>query len=512
MLQLLQVRRADLDGPAAVPREPCADHARAHVDYPAAILVLRIVVRRDRVALFGLRKEEGGGDGERLLRIEFRGFGNRDAVLLLIAGGFHEIQRRMIGYVRFRQFQVRAGFRQRRQVGVEDLRLVFQRRLGHHHGAAVQPLRKGRRGSLGRLRHGGPDLRQPCGRFRPRRAVFRFGHHHHGGGIRRVIVHHALRGVAEERTERIEILLCDRVEFVIVTRRAAYGQAHECRADGLRAIFGIDFGVLVFDDARLVGAHAAADEARGNALVERRAGQQIARELFGGEAVIRNVAVVSLDHPVAIRPDLPIIIDVDTMRVAVPRHVQPVTRALLAIVRRGEIAIHHVFIGRGRLVFQIQIQFGGRGRQTGQIERHAANQSPPVGGRGGFQALRFQFGQNKTVNWTSHPRRVPHRRRRHGNGRLVDPLFFPLRAFLNPGLQLRHLGGRQAFVRRLRRHAPGRVCGADALEQQTFGRFAGYDHGAVRAGLEGRILPVQAQTGHAGSGIGPVALEAVVGE
>ena len=94
-----------------------------------------------------------------------------------------------------------------------------------------------------------------------------------------------------------------------------------------------------------VGRDVAAMEAGGDLLVERRIGQQVAGQLLDGELVERQIAVEGLDHPVAIGPDLAVVVDVDAVRVAVAGRVQPVARAMLAVMRRGEIAVDHVFVG-----------------------------------------------------------------------------------------------------------------------------------------------------------------------
>ena len=93
-----------------------------------------------------------------------------------------------------------------------------------------------------------------------------------------------------------------------------------------------------------VRGHVAALEAGGDALVERGFGQQIAGQLFDGELVERQIAVEGRDHPVAIRPDLAVIVDVDAVRVAVARGVQPVAGAVFAVMRRGQVAIHHALV------------------------------------------------------------------------------------------------------------------------------------------------------------------------
>ena len=91
-------------------------------------------------------------------------------------------------------------------------------------------------------------------------------------------------------------------------------------------------------------------------------------------------------------------------------------------------------------------------------------------------------------------------------------MFLPGRALVDPELQFGDLGGGEGFVRSLGRHAARGSGGGDALVEEAVGGLAGDDGGAVFAELEGGFLVVEAEVGHAGVGVGAVALEAVVGE
>ena len=69
---------------------------------------------------------------------------------------------------------------------------------------------------------------------------------------------------------------------------------------------------------------------------ERGIGQQVAGELLDCEPVERHVAVEGVDHPIAIRPHLAVIVDVEAVRVGVARGVEPVAGAMLALMLRRE--------------------------------------------------------------------------------------------------------------------------------------------------------------------------------
>ena len=74
-------------------------------------------------------------------------------------------------------------------------------------------------------------------------------------------------------------------------------------------------------------------EPRGDALIERRIRQQIARKLFDDELIERHVAVEGFDHPVAPAPHFPIPIHLVTVRVGIARCIQPAERHSLRIPR-----------------------------------------------------------------------------------------------------------------------------------------------------------------------------------
>ncbi len=110
---------------------------------------------------------------------------------------------------------------------------------------------------------------------------------------------------------------------------------------------------------------------RRHLLVLRRILQQVARDLLDGELVERHVLVERLDHPVAIRPHLAVIIEMQTMRVSIPRRIQPVTRPMLPISGRFQQPLHQFQISVLGFVLHETLHLGWRRRQTGQIERHA---------------------------------------------------------------------------------------------------------------------------------------------
>ena len=98
-----------------------------------------------------------------------------------------------------------------------------------------------------------------------------------------------------------------------------------------------------------------------------------------GEAVKRHVGVEGVDHPFPITPgERPREIVDAAFAVGIAGQVQPVTRPLLAIVRRGEQLIDEALVCALALVGEESFRLFGRGRQAGQVEIQPAQQGALV--------------------------------------------------------------------------------------------------------------------------------------
>ena len=82
-------------------------------------------------------------------------------------------------------------------------------------------------------------------------------------------------------------------------------------------------------------------------LVERAGRQQISGELLTHKRVEAFVRVECTDHVIAIRPNRPVVVEVDTVRVRVAYVVEPVARAVFAKAGAREQPIHHALISLG---------------------------------------------------------------------------------------------------------------------------------------------------------------------
>ena len=202
-------------------------------------------------------------------------------------------------------------------------------------------------------------------------------------------------------------------------------------------VFGIDRAALARRDI-------AAIEAGGDELLLRRVGQQIARDLLDGELIERQIAVVSIDHPIAIRPDRALVIQMQPVRVAIARLVQPMMGHLLAIARRSEQPIHHLFVSvrrvdRARKASTSAI-VGGRPVRS---KRHPAQQRRAIRFRRRLQPLLFQPRPDKAIDRIlirpiiPIPPIGPHLPRAGAAGRtrpLKRPMLLIRRALLDPAL------------------------------------------------------------------------------
>ncbi len=140
-------------------------------------------------------------------------------------------------------------------------------------------------------------------------------------GDRRVVLTVAVArvhgGVAEEGGELVEVLLADRVELVVVAGGAPSGKAVPHRHGGFDPVGGVDDLVFRRDEAAFRGGRIAAVEAGGDPLFEGRFRQQVAGELLDGELVEGHVGIEGVDHPVAVRPDRAVVVEVEAVGVGI---------------------------------------------------------------------------------------------------------------------------------------------------------------------------------------------------
>ena len=398
------------------------------------------------------------------------------------------------------------------QVEPHPLRLVLQRGAQGPMLAGSEPLGEGRIDRRRAVRHPHLDVRRLLPQGVPELAILLLRHDQDGRRIGDVAVHHVLRGVAEERRHRVELALPDRVELVIVAGGAAHGEPEKDVADRLRPVLRVDDLVFLGHDPALVGRDVVALETRRHELVQARLGQQVARHLLHRELVERLVLVEGPDHPVAVGIHLAVVVDVDPVRIAVARCVEPVPGAVLAPLLGLEQPVDELLVGVFRRIVQEGIHDAGIGRQPRQVERGTARQRPPVrlGCRG--QALGIEARENETIERVAGPLGVNHGRHPRTDDPIERPVLIPRGALVDPAPQDVDLLVAQRLVRVRRRHPQARAGVRDALVHQAGRGIALDDRMPVGSLRESAVLGIQTEPHLSRALVRPVALEAVVGQ
>ena len=153
------------------------------------------------------------------------------------------------------------------------------------------------------------------------------------------------RNIVEEREQRIEVGLRDRIIFVIVTSGTHRGQPEPDRGRRFHSINDVFDGIFFGDDSPFCIAAVIAVESRRDFLFQRRFGQLITGKLFDGELVERHVGIERFDDPVAPAPHRAFAIALIATGVRVPRRVQPADGHSLAVSCRRKQPIDDPFIG-----------------------------------------------------------------------------------------------------------------------------------------------------------------------
>ena len=238
------------------------------------------------------------------------------------------------------------------------------------------------------------------------------------------------------------------------------------------------------------------------------AGQQVAGQLLDREAVEGHVLIEGLDDPIAIGPDLAVIVEVDAVAVGIAGGVEPVAGPMFAPMRRLHQAVGQLLVGLRRRVVDKGLDHLRRRRQAGQIETQPPGQRAAVGLGGRLQAALLQGGQHETIDRVADPACVLYGGQGGPNGRDERPQRLVLGPGRDPGLEPLLLGRRELLVDRRRRHDFVFVRGEDAADHLAFVRLARRDG----ARLDGHLPPVEPQIGLARGAVRPVAGKAVLGQ
>ena len=164
-----------------------------------------------------------------------------------------------------------------------------------------------------------------------------------------------LVGVVEVRHQAIVLAVGDRVVLVRVALCAAHGHAQEHRARRRDPVGHRVEAELEGVDAALLVQHRVAVEAGRHAVVGRRVGEHVSRELLDDELVERHVGVERADDPVSIRPDAARAVLLVAVAVGVAREVHPAAGLAFGVVRGRQQLVDESLVGVASLVGQERV-------------------------------------------------------------------------------------------------------------------------------------------------------------
>ena len=177
-----------------------------------------------------------------------------------------------------------------------------------------------------------------------------------------------LFNIGEERFHRIKVFRGKRIEFMVVTLRAAHRGTQPRRAQRAHPVRAVLRQILLgLQPAfRRITVHPVIR--RRDFLLHARIRQQIPGQLFPRENVERLVIPKCPQHIIPIGPRGPEIVAVEARGIRVAHRIQPVHRLLLGIMRRREQPVHHLAPRLGRpVILKCRNLFRSR-RQPSQIE------------------------------------------------------------------------------------------------------------------------------------------------
>ena len=178
------------------------------------------------------------------------------------------------------------------------------------------------------------------------------------------------------------------------------------------------------------------------------------------------------------------------MGVGVTRHVEPVDGHPLAEPRRSEQAVDQPLVGIRPIVGQKRVDLRKSGRQTGEVERHPADQVAPCTPRSRAKAPRPRAGpgrSGRSGSW-ARPKCLTSGTRTSAGG-MNDQWSLPLGPLLDPPLEQIDLLGRERSPQRLRRHPLAFILGRDPGDELALLEVSRHDGTATRLRAPRTPLP-----------------------
>ena len=317
-----------------------------------------------------------------------------------------------------------------------------------------------------------------------------------------------LLDVRKKCAHRIEVALRPRIELVIMALSAAGRLPHPRRADRAHTIREHPHLVILRLRAAFLRREQQPVERRSHARLLVCTGHEVARDLLDGEAVESLVVIETLDHPVAIRPNVARIVRMVADRVRKAHHIEPSDRHALAVVRAREHALDELRIRIRRLVRDERRDLLRLRRKPEQIGVEPADQSAAIRLRRGLQSdLREPLLHESVNGIADFPRRRVRRDVRF-HRLLIRPMPLIFRTLRDPLFEDLLLPHREFFVRLRRRHQLVLVRRENAFHE--FARLGFPRH--ERFALQRLLADVEPQLCLAVLRIVAVAVEAVIRE
>ena len=320
------------------------------------------------------------------------------------------------------------------------------------------------------------------------------------------VVDAALFDVGKESRHRVEIAHRERVVLVVVAFGAAERRAEPGPRDVADPVGGILEEVFLGLRAPFGTHHPEPVVGRGDALIERVAGEEITAELLAREAVKRHVLREGPDHPIAVGPHRHLLVAVVADRIGVAHQIEPPRRHPFGMGGAGEEPIDEALESLGGGIGEKGIDLGRFRGEAGEIEGDAAGERRPVGLAGGHEPRTCQLPADEGID------RQPGRGRHRADERTVGPMPLVGGAGGDPGRDRVALLGRDHLVRVGWGHDDVGIGRAEPLEEQTCLWVTWHDRRAAVARRGGPLEGVEPQIGLTVGRIGPVAGKAGIGE
>ena len=143
--------------------------------------------------------------------------------------------------------------------------------------------------------------------------------------------HAAFGHLIKKSGELIKLFLRNRVEFMIVAAGTEEAHAKPHLGGSGHTVDDVLGAVFLVDNAALNGDGVVTIEAGGDALLQRGVGEQIAGQLFDGELVEGEVAVVGVDNPITPRPHVAVSVVLIAVGIGVTCRIKPIACHMFAV-------------------------------------------------------------------------------------------------------------------------------------------------------------------------------------